>query len=204
MASSFTYAALSTAIKNHLVRQGTDFAANIDTLIKLGEDRVVKDLDLEVFDATEAVTLTVDVTTITKPSNTIAGRTVWYTNGSSDRIQLRWRSYEFCQDYWPTPTDTGESKYISDLNETQWLVVPTPNATRTGQARFIKRPTSIITDTAGTWVSLRFGDVLFHACLIASEAYLKADDRMAMWKKEYAETLLPAAKREARSILRKD
>ena len=203
MATAFTLATLETAIKNHIENQGSGFDGNVDTLIKLGEDRVLKDLDLEIFDTTASVTLSQDVATITKPANIIAERTVWYTNGSSDRVVLRKRTYEFIQDYWPTPTDTGEPKFYCELTSTTWGVAPTPNANRTGQARYIIRPASIVTDTSGTWISLNFGDLLLRACLVMAEAFEKADDRIPVWKTEYAE-LLALAKREARALLRQD
>lgn len=206
MASSFSYSVLKTAIKNHVEDQGTNFDANVDTLIKLGEDRVVKDFDLEIFDTTGSITLTVDVATITKPGSgaaVIAPRTLWYTNGSSKRVVLRQRTYEFIQDYWPTPSDTGEPKYFCELTESTWGVAPTPNATRTGTARYVSRPTSVVSQTAGTWISLNFGDLLLRACLMSAEAYLKADERVALWKAEYAD-LLAVAQREVRAGRRQD
>ena len=203
MASSFTYATLVTAIKNHVENQGTAFAGNIDTLIKLGEDRVVRDFDLEIFDSIEDITLTVNTATFTKPSNTVSGRTIWYTNGDSERVVLIQKTYEYLQDYWPTPSTTGEPKFYCEIDSTTWGVAPTPAATRTGKARVIKRPASIITDTSGTWFSLQFGDLLLRACLVMSEAFEKADDRVPLWKAEYAE-LLAVAKREARALLRQD
>ena len=203
MALALTLATLKTAIQNHIENQGAAFSGNLNTLIQLGEDRVVKDFDLEIFDSEQDITLTINVATITKPSNTIAGRTLWYTNGSSDRVVLRQRTYEFIQDYWPTPADTGEPKFFCELTTTTWGVAPTPAATRTGKARCIIRPTSIVTDTAGTWVSLNFGDLLLRACLMMSEAFEKADDRIMIWKMEYTD-LLAVAKREIRSGLRHD
>ena len=203
MATALTYALLTTALKNHVEDQGTAFSANADTIIKLGEDRVLKDFDLEIFDTTEAISITVDVATITKPANIIAPRTLWYTNGDSKRVVLRQRTYEFLQDYWPTPGSTGEPKYFCELTETTWGVAPTPNASRNGTARFIKRPTSVVTQTAGTWLSLNFGDLLLRACLMCAEAYLKADERIGVWKAEYAD-LLASAQREVRAGKRQD
>lgn len=203
MATAFTYATLVTAIKNHLENQGTAFAANVDTLIKLGEDRVVKDFDLEIFDTTASITLTVNVATITKPSGIIAPRSLWYTNGSSDRVILRQRSYEYLVDYWPTPSDTGEPKFFCELTETTWGVTPTPNNTRSGTARYVKRPNSVVTDTSGTWISLNFGDLLLYSCMMNSEIYEKADDRIAVWQTLYGQALA-VAKHEARSGLRQD
>lgn len=203
MATAFTYALLKTAIKNHIEDQGTAFDGNVDTIIQLGEDQVVKDFDLEIFDTTSAITLAQDVATITKPSNTIAPRTLWYTNGAGKRVILTQKTYEYLQDYWPIPTDTGEPKYFCELTETTWGVVPTPNATRSGTARIIKRPTSIVTQTSGTWISLNFGDLLLHACLMNAEAYLKADERIGTWRDLYG-IGLAVAQREVRSGRRQD
>jgi len=200
---SFTLAQLKTAIKNHVENQGSAFDDNIDTIIQRGEDRLVRDFDLEIFDSEQDITLTVDVATITKPASTIAPRTLWYTNGSSDRVVLRQRTYEFLQDYWPTPGDTGEPKYFCELTTTTWGVAPTPAATRTGKARVVKRLTSIVTDTSGSWLSLNFGDLLLLACLIGVEQFEKADDRIAVWEKDYLD-MLAIAKREIRSGLRQD
>ena len=65
------------------------------------------------------------------------------------------------------------------------------------------RLTSIVTDTSGSWLSLNFGDLLLLACLIGVEQFEKADDRIAVWEKDYLD-MLAIAKRGIRSGLRQD
>ena len=203
MATSYTYAQLETSVKNFVEDDGTAFDTEWDNILKLGEDMVLRDLDLEIFDSEQSITLAQDVQTVTKPTNTIAGRTVWFTGGDGKRVTLQWKTYSFLQDYWPTPADTGVPKYIAELSETQWIVVPTPAVNRSGKAIVIKRPVSLVTDTGGTWLSTRVGDLLFMACMAKAKRYLKFDESARDWEGEY-KNALPMMKRELRALMRQD
>lgn len=202
MASSFTLATLKTAIQNHVSDTGTPLSDNLDTLIKLGEDRVLRDLPLAVFDARGDVTITAGTQTATKPTGAIVTRELYYVSAST-RFFLRKRTQEFCNAYAPTTTQAPPKYFADDYSETTYLIAPSPNLTVTAEALFTKRPNSLVVDTSGTWLSQKVGDVLLHACLISVDKFGVADERIPMWNGEYAK-LLASARLDLKHLLRGD
>ena len=203
MPTTFTYASLTTALKNHIENQGTAFSTELDTIIGLGELKLLRDLDLEIFDSTDTGTFTASSQLVTKPTGYVAGRSLHITV-SGVTSQLFLRTYEYLIDYWPTTaTTTTSPKYYAELNDTQWFVAGTPASGYSFTARFMKRPSGLSGAVTTTWLSTYAADALFYACLAASEEYLKADERVALWKNEYAEKLF-AARNEFRRMRRSD
>ena len=73
----YTYAQLLQSLQDWPVNQGTNYIANIPRFVELGELRLVKDLNLEIFDVTNsAFTLLTGNNVITKPSELITLRTL--------------------------------------------------------------------------------------------------------------------------------
>lgn len=202
MSSSYTLAQLKTSIKDFVEDQGTDFDGSINDLIKLAEDKVLIDLDIDIFDETDSVTLTDAVQTATIPTGFLKIRSMFNTSGTT-RTFLEQRTFEYLVDYWPSTTVKGTPLYWAPYTTTTIYIAPTPSATTTATARGIKRPTSIITDTAGSWLSLNCGSLLLKACLVVSEQFNIADERIGGWKAEYAEDL-EARRIEFRHLLHKD
>jgi hypothetical protein len=170
-------------------------------LIKLAEDNLLRDLDLEIFKATAAVVLTQANQAVTKPTGYLACDTFFYTLAGV-RTQLEPRSYDFVIDYAPNATTEGLPRYFAELSTTQVIVGPAPNAAVAaagGTMRFTKRPNSVVTDTAGSWLSLNVGDLLLHACLAAADRFNIADERIPMWRKEY-DRLLQSALHDFRHL----
>lgn len=202
MSSAFTLAQLKTAIKNHIEDQGTDFDANVETLIKTAEDNVLRDLDLEIFKATAAAAFAQGNQAVTKPAGYLACDTFFYTIANV-RTQLEPRTYDYLIDYAPNASTEGLPKYYAELNTTQVIVGPAPNAAVAaagGTMRYLKRPNSVVVDVAGSWLSLNVGDLLLHACLVAADKFNVADERLAMWRGEY-DRLLGSARHDFRHLL---
>lgn len=193
MATSYTW----TTIQSEILAladepTGSELDNNIANVIARAEDRLLKDLDLEIFTKVSTPVAFVSGTaTITKPTDMVIEKDVWYTNGTSQRIHLQKRSYSWLIDYWPNSSTTGTQKYIADVDETTWAVAPTPGNTFNWQARYVYRPAGLAVGNPTTFLSTKCGDALFYACMIEAEQFIKADERVNGWKQFYAERLLP-------------
>ncbi len=203
MPITFTYATLKAELVSHVEDQGTAFAAELDTVIGLGELKLLRDLDLEIFDVTDTGAFFVNNQVVTKPAGYVADRSLFFTV-SGKTYQMFHRSYEYLIDYWPVAaTVTTTPRYYSELNETQWWIAGTPAGSYPFTARFMKRPAGLSGTVATTWLSTYAGDLLFYAALACSEAFLKADERIQVWKAEYAEKLA-SSRHELRRMQRTD
>lgn len=195
MATSYTYATLKAAIQDTVEDDGTEFASAIDNIIALAEDRILKDLNLELFDTVTSLAFTASNPLLTKPTGTIATRSLYYTNASSNFVLLEPRSHEFIMDYWPkSTTTTAAPKYYTDYSATQYYIAGTPSGTNVVTARCIVRPAGLTSIVTTTWLSTYMGDLMFYACLVASEQYLKADNRIGVWMGEYQDRMKKAEK----------
>ena len=203
MPVSYTYATLKDAIQDGVEDQSTEFSNELDDLIARGETRLLRDLDFEIFDVTDTVTFTPGTATVTKPTGHLSTRSLFHTVASV-RTFLEERSYEYLIDYWPNAATTGTPLYYCELNDTQWLVVPTPPAAvTTGTSRFLKRPTGLSGSTTTTWLSTNAGDCLLHACLIEASKLIVDDERLDRWEKEYMGYVI-SSQAEFKNLMRKD
>ena len=104
------------------------------------------------------------------------------------------RSFDFIQMY--LNAAAGRPYYFADQGQSEWLIAPAADANATAvKRRYVQRPPSIVV-AQNTWLGDNMGQMLFCACLMESEHWLKADDRYADMKAKYYEELLPNARGE--------
>jgi hypothetical protein len=191
--ASYTYATLKAALQSFVEDNGTEFAAAIDLIIPLAEDRILKDLDLELFDTVTALAFTASNRLLTKPTGAIATRSLHYTNASNNQVLLEPRSWEFVNDYWPNAaTTTATPQFYAEYSPTQYVIAGTPSGTNVVTARCVVRPAGLTSINTTTWLSQYMGDLMFYACLVVSEQFLKADNRIGVWQGDYAQRLASA------------
>lgn len=202
MASSFTLATLKTAMQDAVEDQGTEFSGKLNELIQRAEDRLLLDLNFEIWDAWDSITFVNGTRTATLPTSFLDVRKLYYTASSSVNW-LEERTQDYILDYWPSTTGvTTAPKFWAPYSSTQIIVGGTPGATpTTGTANGTKRPTSLVTDTSGTWLSQNVGSLLLHSALIEANKHLVADERLAMLTTEYQD-LLAKAQRQFAHLLR--
>lgn len=201
MATSFTLETLKTAIQGHVEDQGSDFASYLDTLIQVGEDRILRELPLSVFDVKASVTIVAGDQATAKPTDTIAILELYYTN-SGTRIVLQPRTYSYCLDYAPTTAQGTPKFFAEDYSETELYLAPAPDVTVTAEALVTKRPESLTSASSGTFLSKNVGDLLLASCLIAAERFNVAAEQVAVWQAEY-DRLLASAHVDLAHIMRR-
>lgn len=204
MATSFTYATLKTAIKNFVEDQGTDFDANVDAIIGLGEDRCVKDLDLEqwyVEDTTK--TIAQGDRTLTLPTGSLRVGDIFITTSGTTKAPLIERTYSYLRDYAPGDTPQARPKFWAPFSETAIAIAPASDASYAVTMKHLKRPAGLASGNTTTWLGTNLGDLLLYACLINAELYGVNDERIPAWTTEY-QRALAAALVQFRNLVRRD
>ena len=202
MATSWTYTTLKAALQDFVEDDSTEYASAIDNIILLAEDRVLRDLDLDIFDTTATTSFSAATATLTKPTGFISERALHYTDANGDFQYLEKKSWEYVKDYWPKEsTTTASPKYFADYDATTWYLVGTPSGTNAVTVRYVKRPAAMTSGNPTTWIGTNAGDVFFYACLTLSAEYLNNDPRIPTWEREY-QTRLTAAKDELKPLKR--
>jgi hypothetical protein len=84
----YTYATLTQAMQDWPVNQGANYVANIPQFISLGELRLLRDLNLEFFDAVDSTqVLAAGANVVTKPANIVSLRTMRLAQGIAQTAQ---------------------------------------------------------------------------------------------------------------------
>lgn len=189
----FTYEQLTDALQSWPRKASPQYLLDLDRIIQLAELRLIKELNIELFDSVESATVTAASRVVPKPAGLISTRTLFlYTAGVY--TELKRRTLDYCRAYAPTVATTGTPQFWAELNDEEWYVVPTPSANATVEAHGPYRPESIV-DVSNTWLGDNCGELLFSSCLMEAENWLKSDDRYAdaearhlkelqMWKLE--------------------
>jgi hypothetical protein len=155
----------------------------------------------------QSVTLTATQTTATWPlpmaaavsasavvnSQFIVERNLWLVYSGVTKALVK-RSFDFIQMYLSAAAD--KPYYYADHGQSEWLIAPAADVNATAiKRRYVQRPPSIVV-AQNTWIGDNVGQLLFSACLMEAEHWLKADDRYADMKSKYYEELLPNARGE--------
>jgi hypothetical protein len=259
----FSYSQLYSALEVWPLKSSALYLSSLNRIIYLGELRVIIDLDLDIFDVNDQVTLAPGATTIPKPpgsqpitftggiaeaatnatlasawtgttgvyvvtfsdneiqavtltktqttatwtlpmaaavsanavvnSQFIVERNLWVVYNGTPKALVK-RSFDFIQMY--LNAAAGKPYYFADEGQSEWLIAPAADAFATAvNRRYVQRPPSIVV-AQNTWIGDNVGQLLFVACLMESEHWLKVDDRYADMKTKYYEELLPNARGE--------
>ena len=203
MAFTTTYYKLYAELQDWLEDDDLEFEGEIPNVIALGELRLLRDLDLTIFDIVDtSISFAVGTRLYTKPTialGFIAPRAIWYEDVNNETVWLERRTPDWLQDYWPTAASNGTPQYYAEYSETQWAFAPTPDAIRTLNLRLISRPAGLSDATLTTWLSDNIADALFKACLAEAEKFVMAEERAAVWEQDYIR-YIPTAMREAHRL----
>ena len=177
MSITYTYASLTATIKSYAEDTDADFVANIDDMIAKAETRILRDLDLELFEAWSLVTVSSGTRNVAKPTNAIEVNDVWIRNpATKEWVELPRRSFEYCLLYAPVEAQMGVPAFYCEFDEDDIYVVPTPDQSYSGgnaRVRATIRPTGLSSSNTTSWLSNNVADLLFHACIIEAQNFLK-------------------------------
>jgi len=124
-----TYDELVTNIRNY-TEVGSNVFTNpvINVFITMAENRILRDIDLDVFKKEVEGNMTTNNKFLSAPSDILTHRYLMITDALGDQIFLDYRDTSFMKEYWPDGTATGTPKYYSTWDQNTFYVAPTPNA----------------------------------------------------------------------------
>lgn len=177
-----TYDELVTNIRNYTEVDANVFSNSvINTFITMSENRILRDIDLDVFKKEVTGTMTSGNKFLTAPSDILTHRYMILTPVSGDQIFLEFRDTSFMKEYWSDGSDTGTPKYYSVWDQNTFYVAPTPNANFSVELGYIYRPTQLSSTNQNTWVSDNAPEALLYACLIQAYSYTKGPLEMLQY-----------------------
>lgn len=185
-----TFNELVTNIRNY-----TDVDANvfsdsvINTFVTMAENRILRDIDLDVFKLEDTGNLTAGNRFLGAPSGILTHRYLMVVV-EDERIFLDFRDQSFMREYWPDYTETGVPKYYSVWDQNTFSVAPTPNQSYVVQMGYIYRPAQISLINQTSWISTNAPEALLYACLIQAYSYTKGPPEMlAYFENSYKQAI---------------
>ena len=176
-----TYDELVTNLRNYTEVDANVFSTSvINTFITMAENRILRDIDLDVFKLEAAGNMTSGNKFLTAPSDILTHRYMMITSGTN-QIFLDFRDTSFMKEYWPNGATTGIPKYYSVWDQNTFYVAPTPNANFSAELGYIYRPAQLSPATPTTWISTNAPEALLYACLIQAYSYTKGPLEMLQY-----------------------
>lgn len=195
----YTYPSLLASCQNYCIDNSTQYEDEFPNIVSLSEMRIIKDLNLSVFDTTGMNLMTSGNQSITKPDDFIVEQDFFLINAANERVYLQKRSKSWLDDYWRNPNTQDTPIYYCDNTTVTWLVAPTPDQNYTYQVNYIARPASMTAANPTTWIGDKLGELLFYAVLRASMPFFREDVANEQgitqeWERSYQTALAEAAR----------
>jgi len=176
-----TYDELVTNLLNYTEVDDNVFSpAVINTFITMAENRILRDIDLDVFKVEASANTTAGNKFLTAPSDILTHRYIMVTSGTS-QVFLDFRDTSFMKEYWPDGAATGTPKYYSVWNQNTFYLAPTPSEAFVVELGYIYRPPQLSASNPTTWISINAPEALLYACLIQAYSYTKGPLEMLQY-----------------------
>jgi hypothetical protein len=170
---AWTYATLVQAIKDWTQYSETAFNDNINQFILNTEERILFNVDLQVFRKNQTANLTNGNKYLAVPSDYLNAFSLSVTANGSTSFLLQ-KDVEYLQEYNPTGA-TGVPKYYAFFDINNFILAPVPNSTYGVELHYFYRPESLTTETSGTWISNYAQEALLYGCLVEAYIFMKGE-----------------------------
>jgi hypothetical protein len=194
---AYTLAELQTDIRGYTEVDSNVFSDSVlSRIIKNAENKIYREVDSDQDRHYATSSLIIGNRYVTIPSDLRLIRYVQLKDSAGNQYYLEQRDTTFMAEYYSDPGSSSVDipKYYANWDENFWVVAPTPDKTYEITLGYNKEPVSIVTDTAGTFLSNKYADLLLYACLVNAYGYLKGPaDMLQYYSQAYEKALLSYA-----------
>ena len=198
-----TYSELSTLIQNYLNNDESTFNSTIPDFVKNAEDRIFNLVQEDVFRKNVQGTVTAGNRFLTAPNDLLLTFSLAVIDSTTNDYHFLLKKHpSFMQEYTPDLSDTslrGLPKYYADYDKaystssdsgSTIALAPVPDANYTVELHYLYRPTSLVSDTSGTWLSVNARDALLYASLIEGHTFMKGEpDLLANYENRFSQEI---------------
>ena len=197
-----TLSELKTLIQNYTQNTETTFVATLDDFIKNAEERIFELVQFDFFRKNVTGTLTSGNTYLTTPTDYQTSFSLAVIDGNGDYHYLDKKHPSFMREYSVDPTDStlrGLPKYYGDFdkelstasnNGSTIIVAPVPDSNYAVELNYLYKPTSLTSNSSGTWLSQNARNGLLYACLLEAYTFMKGDpDLLQLYETRYNQEL---------------
>jgi len=183
-----TLSELKTLIQNYTENTETTFVNSLDDFIKNAEERIFELIQFDYFRKNVTGNLTSDNTYLTTPSDYQMSFSLAVIDTNGDYHYLDKKHTSFMRAYSSDPTDAtekGRPLYYADFdkelstatnNGSTLIVSPVPDQNYNVELHYLYKPTSLVSDTTGTWLSNNARNALLYGSLVEAYIFMKGEN----------------------------
>jgi len=189
---SFTYAELKQAIQDYTENDETTFVSNLPIFIRQAEERILKNVQLNLFRKNVSGSMTASNKYLAAPSDFLAPFSLSFVDSSGDHQFLLFKDVDFVQTLNPDATVTGEPRCYALFDVDNFILGPTPNSGYTVELHYFYRPNSLTAgaESGTTWLSENAELCLLYGSLIEAYTFMKGEpDLTANYEKRFVEAI---------------
>ena len=189
---SFTFDSLNQAIQDYTENTETTFVNNLPIFIRTAEERILKNVQLNLFMRNQQGTMTSGNKFLGAPSDFLAPFSLTLTSNSEKEF-LEFKDLSYIESFHPDDTVTGKPRYYAQFDVGNFILAPTPNANYAVEVQYLFRPASLTSGagTGTTWLSENAELTLLYGTLVEAYTFMKGEpDIMANYDKRFQEAVM--------------
>ena len=191
-----TYAELVTQIRDYTETDDTVLSdTRVNDMIEHAEERIFRDVDLDVFRKTKYATLTSGDPFVTLPGTTLVDFSlirhfmIYPSSGTATRTLLQKKEPSFINEFHPVRETTGTPKYYAVWDHDTVCLAPTPDAAYRIELAFNSQPTGLSSSNTTSWIGNNAPRTLLYGCLVEAFKFLKHPDMVQMYEQSYNQSM---------------
>ena len=187
----WTFTRLKSSIQDYKQNTESTFVADLGTIIKQAEDRIVKSVELPNFRKNVTGSFTSGNQYLSTPSDYLYPFSLAVLDSDSAYTYLLSTDVSFIREAYPSASSTGVPKHYAQFDDNTFIVGPTPNANLTAELHYYYIPQSITESSDGTsWLGTNAPELLLYGSLLEAYTFMKGEpDIMVNYEKRFQEAL---------------
>ena len=189
---SFTYDSLKQAIQDYTENSETTFVNNLPVFIRAAEERILKNVQLNLFMRNQVGTMTTNNQYLGAPSDFLAQFSITVTVSGKKQF-LEFKDLSFIEEFNPDYTVTGVPRYYAQFDVGNFIVAPTPDQDYAVEVQYLFRPASLTSGagTGTTWLSDNADLAMLYGSLVEAYIFMKGEqDIMAQYNQRFNEAVI--------------
>tara|TARA_B110000858_G_scaffold118916_1_gene135755 strand:- start:17560 stop:18210 length:651 start_codon:yes stop_codon:yes gene_type:complete len=174
---SFTYAEIKQAIQDYTENYETTFVNNIPLFIRFAEDKILKQVQLDLFRKTQTTNFVSENPYLNVPSDFLAPFSLSWSNAGNEVFFVDFKDPSFLREYQGDTDTSSQPRYYAMFDNENFVLSPKPDLAYVAQLSYFYRPPSLTAggDGDSTWLSINAETTLLYASLVEASIFMKSE-----------------------------
>ena len=174
------YPSLIQALKEAAEDTSSEFAAYLPTAVGNAEFRLFREFDIVGKRKSTTPAVTKGTKLVTKPTDFLVARSVFIINATTGKkTLLKRKTPDYLTAFWPVDNVEDTPRYYTEINDTQFVLAPTPNQTTTLYLDYEGMPPRLSASVTTNIFTKYMPDLLFHSCMVELSRFSRNGDLLA-------------------------